>query len=218
MKLYSIKVGKKELFVKPISSPEDMKQGLSGAPRLGANKGLFFILSGTIDVTMNMGGMKHPIDMLFIGEDMTVKQVSSMEVDSPDIRVKAIRYVLEVRKGVGEGLLGAAVDFGEYADKFTASETAKNIIVQADRFRDGGVVVFKEDKVRAKSGNMQVLDHDGVVLMNIAGGERIFSIKHTEKLIRLAEKVEAGEAEKEELGLLMKDIVHRQDTQKKEYV
>jgi hypothetical protein len=46
---------------------------------------------------------------------------------------------------------------------------------------------------------MQVLDDTGKVLMNIVGGERIFSIEHTEKLVALSKKVDRGEANEEEL-------------------
>lgn len=62
---------------------------------------------------------------------------------------------------------------------------------------------------------MQVLDDTGKVLMNIRGGERIFSIPHTEQLIT---KVERGDAAPEQLGELMSKIIHIQNTQEPEYV
>lgn len=65
---------------------------------------------------------------------------------------------------------------------------------------------------------MQVLDDAGVVLMNIAGGERIFSREHTKKLISLAQRVELGKATEEDLGRLMKGIIDIQDNQSSEYV
>ena len=54
--------------------------------------------------------------------------------------------------------------------------------------------------------------------MNIVGGERIFSIEHTEQLVSLSKKVDRGEANEEELGTLMKAIIHKQNTQEPEYV
>jgi hypothetical protein len=65
---------------------------------------------------------------------------------------------------------------------------------------------------------MQVLDDTGKILMNIVGGRRIFSIEHTERIGSSIKKVDRGEAEEEELGELMKQIIHKQNTQKPEYV
>jgi hypothetical protein len=39
--------------------------------------------------------------------------------------------------------------------------------------------------------------------------ERIFSIEHTEKLVALSKKVDRGEANEEELGELMNQIIHK---------
>jgi len=218
--LYSIKIGKKEFIVKPLSTSAEMRKGLSGAPRLGEDKGLFFLLQSPGEVTMNMGGMKHPIDMIFIGKDLEVKKVSTRVLGSKDITVQDIAYVLEVRANSGKGLEGEKVNFGRHADKFIAEEDGapENIIISAESYRGGGVITFKEDKVTAKSGQMQVLDHDGKVLMNIKGGERIFSIEHTNSLVTLSKKVEEGKADPKELGKLMGEILHTQNTQKPEYV
>ena len=54
--------------------------------------------------------------------------------------------------------------------------------------------------------------------MNIRGGERIFSIPHTEQLIAMAKKVERGDAAPEQLGELMSKIIYIQNTQEPEYV
>ena len=75
-----------------------------------------------------------------------------------------------------------------------------------------------EEDVAARQGSMQVLDDGGRILMNIDGGERIFSIKDTDNIVSLSKKIDAGEADEEELGKLMEEIIHRQDTQEPEYV
>jgi uncharacterized membrane protein (UPF0127 family) len=85
-------------------------------------------------------------------------------------------------------------------------------------FRGGGSFKMYEEDVKADHKAMQVLDDTGKVLMNIVGGERIFSIPHTEALVAMAKKVERGEAKPEELGKLMQSIIKIQDTQKPEYV
>jgi uncharacterized membrane protein (UPF0127 family) len=85
-------------------------------------------------------------------------------------------------------------------------------------FKKGGTFKLYEDQVKADANAMQVLDDTGKVLMNIVGGERIFSIEHTEQLVSLSKKVDRGEADEEELGILMKAIIHKQNTQEPEYV
>jgi uncharacterized membrane protein (UPF0127 family) len=94
----------------------------------------------------------------------------------------------------------------------TVPDSAKQL------FKKGGTFKLYEDQVKADANAMQVLDDTGKVLMNIVGGERIFSIEHTEQLVALSKKVDRGEAEEEELGTLMKAIIHKQNTQKPEYV
>ena len=85
-------------------------------------------------------------------------------------------------------------------------------------FKAGGKFKIQEDQVKADKNAMQVLDNDGKILMNIVGGERIFSIEHTENIIALAKKIDRGEATEEELGELMKKIIHKQNTQEPQYV
>ena len=87
-----------------------------------------------------------------------------------------------------------------------------------ERFKQGGTIKIYEEDIKADKNKMQVLDDTGKVLMNIAGGERIFSIKHTNQLVELAQKVKDGTAEEEELGELMSEIIDIQNTQKPEYV
>jgi hypothetical protein len=86
------------------------------------------------------------------------------------------------------------------------------------RFKKGGSIALYEEEVTAKKGFLQVLDDTGKVLMNIKGGERIFSIPHTEQLVAMAKKVDRGDASPEQLGALMAKIIHIQDTQEPEFV
>lgn len=105
-------------------------------------------------------------------------------------------------------------------------ERHKNLICNArivpaqlqQRFKRGGSIQMYEEDVIAKKGFLQVLDDTGKVLMNIRGGERIFSIPHTEQLIAMAKKVARGDAAPEQLGELMSKIIYIQNTQEPEYV
>jgi uncharacterized membrane protein (UPF0127 family) len=215
MSLSSVKIGDKEFRVKVIHSTEEMKQGLSGAPELGKGKGLYFLINDEPwPVRMNMGGMNHAIDMIFISNGM-VKEVKGMKVSDPEVSVNSVEHVLEVRSGEGEGLEGKKVVFED--PKVIKKETA-NVIVNVDKLRAGGRFRAYEEEVKAKKGSMQVLDDTGKILMNIKGGERIFSIKHTNAMVELAKKIDIGEAEPEELGKMMEKIIHKQNTQAPEYV
>jgi len=110
-------------------------------------------------------------------------------------------------------------------EKSEEKEKPKNIIVavldtpEMELFRNGGKVIRpKEDKIKAKPGHMQVLDDEGTILMNITGGERIFSRIHTKKIVSSAKKVKNGEMTPEEFGEILAEIIHIQDNQKPEYV
>lgn len=67
---------------------------------------------------------------------------------------------------------------------------------------------------------MHVLDENGKVQTNIEGDERIFSRKHTAKLLELAEKAHSSEADNDykKLGMAMMRMIDKQDTQEQEYV
>ena len=106
MKLYSLKIKDSVFKVSVISDEKDMVEGLSGKPKLGEGKGLFFKFEEPQEVTMNMGGMLHPIDMIFIGKDFKVIGVEKMNIGSSPITVDKVHYVIEVNKGEGKDLKG----------------------------------------------------------------------------------------------------------------
>jgi uncharacterized membrane protein (UPF0127 family) len=85
-------------------------------------------------------------------------------------------------------------------------------------FKAGGRFNMDEVHVKADNKAMQVLDDTGKILMNIVGGERIFSIEHTEEIIAMAKRIDRGDAKEEDLGKLMKKIINIQDTQEPQYV
>lgn len=128
-------------------------------------------------------------------------------------------------EGKGEGQ-GHGKHIEEEKKHHTDSTAGVNIIIKIqtvpddykEKFKRGGTIDLIEDEVKADKNKMQVLDDTGKVLMNLSGGERIFSIDHTKQLVNLAEKVDSGEADEEELGKLMSDIIEIQNTQEPQYV
>lgn len=261
MSLYTLKIGGTEFKVAVVSDPARMKEGLSGKPALGKNKGLLFDFGSEQDVTMNMKGMNYPLDMIFINMSREVIGVRTLMPGNFQTTMKNARFVLEVNKGEGSGMVGELIsctpelakavgmtpcqhaegeekEEGEEHENSESEEEKEdeaeerdmskafpglNIIVKITSggqkvFKQGGSFKIYEDQVKADSNAMQVLDDTGKVLMNIVGGERIFSIVHTEAIVALSKKVDRGEASEEELGELMKKIIHKQNTQKPEYV
>lgn len=236
MKLFSLKIKDKVFKVKVISEVDDMKKGLSGKSALGEGKGLFFDFKKAQEITMNMEKMLHPIDMIFIGKDFKVIKVEKMGVGAAPVTLNNVLYVIEVAKDEGKDLRGEKMQMTKPLAEELGYKVIKkddkvikidsNIIVkvskvphsQKEKFKTGGSFKIWEDGVKAAKNAMQVLDDTGKVLMNIMGGERIFSIRHTESLVDLAKKVDRGEADEEALGLLMAKIILIQNTQEPEYV
>lgn len=248
MKLYSLKIGTKEFKVALVTAEGDMKKGLAGSKKLKPGYGMLFDFGSEMDSTMNMGNMNYDIDMMFINNDLKVFRAVKMSKSSKPITTPGTRLVFEVNAGEAKGLLKKDVELCECLKQIlnlgAASEKAGpeekvekveekevespgvNIIIQVQsvpekmkaKFKQGGTIDLIEEDVKAKDGKMQVLDDKGTVLMNLDGGERIFSIDHTNKLVSLAEKVEAGAADEAELGKLMAEIIDTQNTQDPEYV
>jgi len=222
-----IKIGNDIFTVTVVTSQEAMTQGLGGTDSLEKGTGMLFDFGKASEITMNMMKMKYSLDMIFIGEDDKVIKVVSMEPGENEVTVPNVRYVVEVNKGEGAGKVKPKEELEEEVnDNMKNEDESQNMIVNSknisgsiqEKFQAGGSFKLYEEEVKALPGSMHVLDDTGKVLMNITGGERIFSIGHTEKLIAGAKKVKAGELPPEELGKIMANIIQIQNTQKPEYV
>jgi uncharacterized membrane protein (UPF0127 family) len=210
-----ITIGDKTFMVKEVDDAEGMRKGLSGIKKLPTKHGLLFNFKAPEEVTMNMYDMVFPLDMLFIDENRVVSRVAPMDPGENEITVPDTLYVLEVNKGEGEGLEGSEMIYGDKNMIVNKNNMSKDL---QEKFTNGGSFKLYEEEVKAIPGAMHVLDDTGKVLMNIKGGERIFSIKHTEELLELANKVKIGMLEPTKLGEKMKEIIDMQDKQKPEYV
>jgi uncharacterized membrane protein (UPF0127 family) len=78
-------------------------------------------------------------------------------------------------------------------------------------------VKVKEKDVKADKSKMLVLNSDGTVQMNIAGGNRIFSRQHTKMLMDLIDKAE-NEDDLENLGRIIVTILDLHNNQPEDYV
>jgi len=210
----TIYVGDTPFKVEVVKDAKAMSIGLSEHKELKKGHGMIFDFGESQRVTMNMFEMEFPLDMLFIDSKKKVTAVETMHPGKHEVTFNDIKYVLEVNRGEGVLLLDEYVSL----KKPVVNEDVQNITVANPKFEQGGSFQLVEEGVKALPGKMHVLDDKGTVLMNIDGGERIFSIKHTEDLMRLAAKVKSGDLEPEALGKLMSKIIKIQDTQKPEYV
>ena len=196
-------VGNKTFKVKIASTPESRAKGLLGikAGSMPKDAGLVLKFDQATPVTITMKGMKFPIDLIFI-RDNKVQKIVPAEPEQENIGINDVSdNVLEVPKGSSEGVKkGDAVDW-------------------AGEKKEDGTIQMAEGGVAAADGAMHVLDENGKVQTNIAGDERIFSRKHTERLISLAEKADASKADNDykKLGMAMMQMIDKQDTQEQEY-
>jgi hypothetical protein len=101
-----VKIAGVTLQVEIASTPEMLKQGLSGRAGLKENEGMLFVFERPGKYSFWMKDMNFPIDIIWIGEDLKVIYIkkdalpnSFPEVFTPD---KNAKYVLEVNAGFSE--------------------------------------------------------------------------------------------------------------------
>lgn len=197
-----VTIGEKEFKVKVAESDASRKRGLKGVTKMPKDSGLCLKFQSEQDVPITMKGMKIPIDIIFSRQGK-VQEVRSAGIDSDDILISAPSdLVIEVNRGEAAGI-----------------RTGDKVELLGAKQKDG-TIVMASGGVAAKPGEMQVLDEDGKNQMNIKGNERIYSRKHTTKLVKLATKADESKEDKDykKLGKAMVDIIHEQDTQEQEYV
>lgn len=78
-------------------------------------------------------------------------------------------------------------------------------------------VAIRERDVKLDKSKMQILDSDGTIQMNIAGGNRIFSRQHTKLLMDLIDKAE-NDADLENIGRILVTVLDLHDNQPEDYV
>jgi len=228
--LYKVDIGDASFKAVVVSSKEAMTKGLSGLPKLAAGKAMLFDFNkGDHAITMNMVDMSFPIDMVFINASYEVIQVISIYPGNSTVTVDGAAYVLETGVGTASNFVGKSLDLSDELEETLSlsNEPDEKSMIAANesgiseelnnKYKKGGVIDITEKDVKADPSKMQVLDDKGVILMNIQGGERIFSIEHTEQLVAMAKKVKTGGATQEELGKLLEKIVNKHDTQKPQY-
>jgi len=248
MKIFTPKIRGRKFKLAVATNQKDKVKGLSGTKNLKPDAGMMFLFDGKSPVTMNTYKMKYSLDMVFLDKDYKVVESVLINPKKEITVDKDVKYVLEFNAGTMPTFVGMGLGFedAEDLDKYLEKEEermsededeeedneekpkdeedVKNVITSSKKeihaFKRGGKVSIKtiERELKAKDGAMQVLDDEGVILMNIIGGERIFSRVHTKELVSMAKKVADGSLAPEKLGKRVKEIIDIQNTQDPEYV
>lgn len=199
-----LKVGDKEFSVKVAKTKETRESGLLSvkAGSMPKNAGLVLKFEKPTLANITMKGMKFPIDLIFIADD-SVQKVIPAEPEQENISINSLSdMVLEVPKGSGSGI--------KMGDP----------VIWVGEKNDDGTIQMADGGLAAADGAMQVLDENGQVQGNIEGDERIFSRKHTSRLLTLAETAAASKTDNDykKLGMAMLQMIEKQDNQEQEYV
>lgn len=219
MELFNLEIHDETFRVAIAGDEVSRAQGLSGAPRLGRNKGMLFIWPQPVCPKMIMRDMNFALDFLFLDENGKVVHLGSLDNSDPTACIypnQEVLYVLELKAGTIErcGLgVGSNVEF--------SPELKSEISHGVKRFKDGGVFEMVGDKIyrpkevdlKVDPQRLQILDKDGIVVANIDSGSRIFSREHTKQLIEQYKKGNTIE-----LARLMAGIIDTQNKQNPEYV
>lgn len=154
-----VEINDKEYNLKEATTTEEMQKGLMGVTELPEDEGMIFIYPEEKDLTFWMHETPIKLDIICVGEDLIVNQVTEGQAND-DTPIKMYgKYVIELNanSGVKEG---DEVDLDDDED-------------------------INDFKSKSK---MLVLDENGEVQMELEGGERIFSRIATKKFIKLAIK------------------------------
>lgn len=103
---HPLSIGEVSLNVAFAPLPPEQELGLSGTKSLGADQGMLFLFPSAINQSFWMKDMNYPIDIIWLGADKTVVDVSK-NVDpksypktfSPKVPAQ---YVLEVNAGFSD--------------------------------------------------------------------------------------------------------------------
>lgn len=214
-----VRIKKRRYVLTVPKSTQEKLRGLSEVESLKGNEGMLFILNEGREVenaVMNTAEMKIPVVMLFVGRDKKITYVQKADPGIAEISRPDTAYVIELKEGMGLDTKGETVEFLTNQKNIIIGHTESPASLR-NKMKMGGKIDIKSKVVDIIPEAMQVLDDKGNVVMNIFGGERIFSMLHTKEIIAMAEKVHTGKKDPEELGKLVSRIIKIHDTQEPQY-
>lgn len=214
-----------EFLVELSDTPGEWEAGLSGYPDLPDNEGMLFIFKKTSQHPMVMRDMEIDLDIIHMDASWVVNSVETISKEDTRSVIGAMdsKFVLEINAGMSQEIgikPGVSVEpspeLAKYVEELGGIPIAKKG-AKVGRAQDGTKLYnIIEDDIKAKEGQLQLLDTNGEVNGNIEEGARIFSREHTEELVGMANNADT-DAEFEELGSKLVQYIYKQDTQEPEY-
>ena len=192
--MVKIEVNGKEYRVRMACTEEERERGLQGVEVLDNDEGMLFEFEEPDEVSFWMQDTPIDLDIIFINDDWEILKVVEAEKNTTDAHVcDNVMYVLEVKKGSG-------IRVGDDVDLSNIDE--------------------EEDKLPDEEIKMSVLDSEGESQMDLKGGERIFSRKHTKVLARLAKRAFKTKDDKDykALGRKVFNYLRVQNEKEEDYV
>jgi uncharacterized membrane protein (UPF0127 family) len=188
-----VKIGNKEFTVKQAKTPKELKKGLLETDKLPKNEGMLLSFEKPGNYSITTVGMNYPLSLIF-AKGGRINRVAAADPGIESITgLGPVDTVLEINK-----------------DEAYDIKPGQVLEIIGEKKEDGTVELA--DGGLAPKGVAHVLDENGKVQMNLAGGERIFSRKATAKMFDLAKK---GDFKK--LGKFVIDELDKQDNNPPEY-
>lgn len=200
MEQIEIKIGEQIFEVFVAQTDEEKERGLQNVVEMDSNEGMLFdySLEPETDLSFWMVNTEIPLDVIFIGIENSVLSVHKGIPQSEEYMTEEgpVKYVLEVNQNSG-------IKVGDILT-FTDEQESEE----------------PEEVSEETSNTMQVIGSDGQVQMEIEGGERIFSIPNTKRLVELAKKAYESKSDEDykKLGKTVFKFLHTQDTNEPDYV
>lgn len=193
MKTINLEINNKEYNVLLAQTEDEKATGLMNVEEMDPDEGMLFIYDTPQTLEFWMKDTEIPLDIIFIDEDWEVVSVKQGQpLDETILSEDNVQYVLELNQNSG-------VKEGDEID------------VEDDDLNPGRKLEPNHTYIYGSDGNVQA---------EIVGGERIFSIKNTKTLIRMAKRAYATKSETnyKRLGKKLFEYLHTQDTNEPEYV
>lgn len=193
MKTINLEINDKEYNVLVAQTEDEKATGLMNVEEMDPDEGMLFIYNYPQRLEFWMANTELELDVIFINSDWEVVSVKKgMPYDETILSEDNVQYVLELNQNSG-------VKPGDEVD------------IEDDELSPGNSLNLNKMYVYGSDGNVQA---------EIVGGERIFSIKNTKTLIRMAKRAYTTKKESDykRLGKKIFEYLHTQDTNDVEYV
>lgn len=193
METINLEINDKEYNVLVAQTEIEKEQGLMNVEEMDENEGMLFVYNEPQELSFWMRGTSIALDVIFINSDWEFISVKKgMPYDETVLSEDNAQYVLELNQNSG-------VKPGDEVD------------IEDDELSPGSNLNLNK---------MYVYGSDGEVQAILQGSERIFSIKNTKTLIRMAKRAYTTKKESDykRLGKKLFEYLHTQDTNEPDYV